>query len=97
LQSLLHAQFALHLHTVYEPKFELELDSQQITDPFVEFREILDDIRKFLASQVVENDTSPERVVLIEPGILDESEPEVVGAIVRSNSFSVHTSGRVYY
>ena len=52
--------------------------SQQITDPFVEFREALDDIRKFLASQAIKNDTGPKSTVLVEPDILDKLEPEVV-------------------
>jgi len=84
LQSLLHARYAPHLHTVTESKIEQEPEpeSQQITDPFVEFREALADIRKFLASQAAKNDTCPKPTVFVEPDVLDESEPEVVTELV---------------
>jgi len=85
LQSLLHARYTPHLRTVSEPKFEQEPqpESQQITDPFAEFREILDDIRKLLASQGTKNDTNSKPIVLVEPDLLDEPEPEVVTELVQ--------------
>jgi len=83
LQSLLRARYVSHFHTVSELKFEQEPEPgpkrQQITDLFNEFREILDDIRKLLASQVAKNDTSPEPTVLVEPDVLDK--PEVIAGL----------------
>ena len=84
LQNVIYARYALHLHTISEPKFEQEpeLESQQITDLFVEFRQILDDTQKLLASQTTKNDTSLESTILVEPEMLDESEPEFVAHLV---------------
>ena len=79
MQSLLRARYALHLL-----KFEQEPEpkSQKITYPFAEFREILNDIRKLLASQAAKNDISLEPTFLVEPDILDEPKPEVVADLV---------------
>jgi len=82
--NLLCAWYAPHFHTLSEPKFEQEPEpeSQQITYPFVEFREISDDIRKLLASQAAKNNTNPEPTVLVEFDVLDEPKPKVIAKLV---------------
>ena len=57
---------------------EPELEKPQFSDLVTEYKEILANVGKLLASYAAKVDSDPEPTILIEPDIVDKPEPEVI-------------------